>query len=168
MLDYLPEFLDGLFNMLSDGNREIRQAADSALAEFLQEIKDNEVVDFGPMVDILITQCDSKERFNRLTAATWVQEFINLGKEKLINFYADLLGAIMHCISDAEFEICEVAEQANQDLLELVKATKEDFELTSLHQTLTVELASTHVPTRLAALKWISMLLEKAPDKMDR
>merc|ERR1719491_1865393 len=30
MLDYLPDFLDGLFNMLSDSNREIRQAADSA------------------------------------------------------------------------------------------------------------------------------------------
>lgn len=26
MLDYLPEFLSGLFSMLSDGNREIRQA----------------------------------------------------------------------------------------------------------------------------------------------
>ena len=33
MLDYLPDFLDGIFNMLSDGNREIRQAADSALGE---------------------------------------------------------------------------------------------------------------------------------------
>ena len=31
MLDHLPEFLDGLFNMLSDGNREIKQAADNAL-----------------------------------------------------------------------------------------------------------------------------------------
>ena len=27
MLDYLPEFLDGLLNMLSDPNREIRQQA---------------------------------------------------------------------------------------------------------------------------------------------
>lgn len=32
----LPDFLDGLFNMLSDSNREIRQAADGALAEFLR------------------------------------------------------------------------------------------------------------------------------------
>ncbi len=39
MLDWLPDFLDGLFNMLSDQNREIRQAADSALAEFLRETK---------------------------------------------------------------------------------------------------------------------------------
>ena len=32
MLDWLPQFLEGLFNMLSDGNREIRQAADSCLS----------------------------------------------------------------------------------------------------------------------------------------
>jgi hypothetical protein len=34
----LPDFLDGLFNMLSDSNREIRQAADGALAEFLRYV----------------------------------------------------------------------------------------------------------------------------------
>ena len=45
MIDWLPDFLDGLFNMLSDGNREIRQAADSALSEFLREIKSSEVVE---------------------------------------------------------------------------------------------------------------------------
>ena len=31
MLDWLPDFLDGLFHMLSDSNREIRQAAGSAI-----------------------------------------------------------------------------------------------------------------------------------------
>ena len=34
---------------LSDGNREIKQAADNALAEFLREIKEAEVVEFGPI-----------------------------------------------------------------------------------------------------------------------
>jgi vacuole morphology and inheritance protein 14 len=55
MLDYLPEFLDGVFNMLSDGNREIRQGADNVLSDFLQEIKETEVVEFGPMVTILVS-----------------------------------------------------------------------------------------------------------------
>ena len=36
MIDWLPDFLDGLLNMLSDGNREIRQAADTALSDFLK------------------------------------------------------------------------------------------------------------------------------------
>ncbi|RLN70104.1 hypothetical protein BBJ28_00021567, partial [Nothophytophthora sp. Chile5] len=166
MLDWLPEFLDGLFNMLSDGNREIRQAADSALAEFLREIKQTDDVEFGRMVDILVGQCNCKERFNRLTAVSWVQEFVNLGREKLVEFYADLLAAIMHCISDAEHEIRQVAERANDDLLQLVKSTAEDVELLPLMQKLTAELSSDHVPTRMAALRWISMLLEKYPNQL--
>lgn len=166
MLDWLPEFLDGLFNMLSDGNREIRQAADSALAEFLREIKQTEHVEFGRMVDILVGQCNSKERFNRLTAVTWVHEFVNLGREKLVMFYANLLAAIMHCISDAEHEIRQVAERANDDLLQLVKNTEEDMDLMPLMTKLTAELVSDHVPTRMAALRWISMLLEKGPEQL--
>lgn len=43
MLGFLPDFLDGLFNMLSDASHEIRQQADSALSEFLSEIKSNPV-----------------------------------------------------------------------------------------------------------------------------
>lgn len=166
MLDWLPEFLDGLFNMLSDGNREIRQAADSALAEFLREIKESDHVEFGRMVHILVNQCNSKERFNRLTAVTWVHEFVNLGKEKLVPYYADLLAAVMHCISDAEHEIRQVAERANDDLLQLVKSTEEDVDLAPLMKKLNAELVSDHVPTRMAALRWISMLLEKSPDQL--
>jgi hypothetical protein len=39
MLVYLPELLDGLMNMLSDPNREIRVAAHKAMMEFLVEIQ---------------------------------------------------------------------------------------------------------------------------------
>lgn len=166
MLDWLPEFLDGLFNMLSDGNREIRQAADSALAEFLREIKQSTQVEYGRMVDILVHQCQSKERFNRLTAIIWVHEFVNLGREQLVSFYDHLLCAIMHCISDAEHEIRQVAERANEDLLELVKSTKQDMEYLPFMQKLDSELVSDHVPTRMAALRWIAMLLEKAPQEI--
>jgi len=168
MLDWLPEFLDGLFNMLSDGNREIWQAADSALAEFLREIKESSVVEFGPMVSILVAQCSTAKRLNRLTAITWVQEFINLGGDRLLLFYSDILGAIMHCISDTDAEIRNVAGQTNQELLVLVNDTTKNFEVSSLLQTLTAELSSTHIPTRMAALRWINMLLEKLPEDMKR
>ncbi len=39
MLEYLPEFLEGLLSMLSDPNRDIRQQADAALGDFLGEVK---------------------------------------------------------------------------------------------------------------------------------
>ena len=153
MLDYLPDFLDGIFNMLSDGNREIRQAADSALGEvrkfgklycpscpkrvlttsnpspphqFLREIKTSSVVEFGPMVSILVAQCQSKERLNRLTAITWLSEFIELGGDSLLPFYDHVLGAISACISDSEVEIRQVAEKTNDELLALVKKSPKE------------------------------------------
>ena len=55
LLDYLPEFLDGLFKMLSDTNKEIVQSAGNVLNEFLSEIKSADVVEFGPMVIILVS-----------------------------------------------------------------------------------------------------------------
>jgi vacuole morphology and inheritance protein 14 len=54
LLDYIPEFLEGLFNMLSDVNKEIVQSAGNVLGEFLKEIKGTEVVAFGPMIEILV------------------------------------------------------------------------------------------------------------------
>ncbi|GMH56378.1 hypothetical protein TrRE_jg4324 [Triparma retinervis] len=166
MLDYLPDFLDGIFNMLSDGNREIRQAADSALGEFLREIKTSSVVEFGPMVSILVSQCQSKERLNRLTAITWLSEFIELGGDSLLPFYAQVLGAISACISDSEVEIRQVAEKTNDDLLALVKRSPKEFPLSPLLQTIMGELQSSYVPTKIASLRWINALLEKVPVPM--
>jgi vacuole morphology and inheritance protein 14 len=38
MVDYMPDLLEGLFDMLGDGNREIRQQAYGALSKFLDQI----------------------------------------------------------------------------------------------------------------------------------
>ncbi|KAF1788544.1 Vacuole morphology and inheritance protein 14 [Phytophthora cactorum] len=82
--------------------------------QYVEEIKQTEDVEFGRMVDIL--------------------EFVNLGREKLVEFYADLLAAIMHCISDAEHE--------SDRWLNRPRAYP------------------------MAALRWISMLLEKYPNQL--
>lgn len=39
LLTYLPQLLDGLMNLLSDPNREIRVAAHKCMMEFLVEIQ---------------------------------------------------------------------------------------------------------------------------------
>lgn len=168
MLDYLPDFLEGLFAMLSDGNREIKQSADNALAEFLKEIKEAEVVEFGSMVKILVAQSRSKEKATRLTAMIWLTEFIALGGTKLVDLYSALLGSVMYCISDNESEIRGQTKVTNTSLMQLVKTTTEPFELNPLLATLTVELLSEHVTTRVTALNWINMLHEKDPGEINK
>jgi vacuole morphology and inheritance protein 14 len=164
MLDYLADFLDGIFNMLSDSNREIRQAADSSLSEFLRELAASTVVEFGPIISVLVVQCQSKERLNRLTAITWLAESIQhmQGGDTLLPYHSDILSAIMWCISDGEKEIRLVAERTNNDMMMLVRETKAAFVLLPLLDTLTSQLLEKEdVPTKMAALRWINMLMEK-------
>ena len=60
------------------------------LGDFLREIKEAEVVEFGPMVNILVNQCRQKEKANRYTAILWVTEFISLGGTHLLLYYAGI------------------------------------------------------------------------------
>jgi vacuole morphology and inheritance protein 14 len=72
--------------MLSDSSHEIRQQADTALAEFLQEIKNAPSVDYGRMVEILVQRAASADEFTRLTSITWVSLpsfFVMLGMSLL-------------------------------------------------------------------------------------
>lgn len=157
--------------MLSDSNREIRQAADSALSEFLREVSVSTVVEFGPIVSVLSRQCHSKERLNRLTAITWLAELIHhpySGGDALLPYHAEVLCAILRCISDGEVEIRLVAERSNDDLLSHVRDTSGSFELRPLLDTLTAELLNKEdVPTKMAALRWINMLMKKRKDDMN-
>lgn len=78
MLEFLPDLLEGLLNMLDDANAEIRQQADAALAEFLQEIKQWPSIDLGRVTPILVGYVHHGDAFPRLTALAWLHELVDL------------------------------------------------------------------------------------------
>ncbi|WVZ11591.1 hypothetical protein V8G54_016121 [Vigna mungo] len=204
MLGFLPDFLDGLFNMLSDSSHEIRQQADSALSEFLQEIKNSPVssicsllpvlykfapfspnilkqkqhvlfichfltqavlllksVDYGRMAEILVQRAGSPDEFTRLTAITWINEFVKLGGDQLVPYYADILGAILPCISDKEEKIRVVARETNEEL-RVIKADPADaFDVGAILSIARRQLSSEWEATRIEALHWMSTLLSR-------
>lgn len=166
MLEFLPEYLGGVFDMLSDAKKDIRQQAYSALSEFLREVSMAKSVALGPMVAILVERCHSNDSFTRLTALAWMVEFVRLGRDKLLVFTSSMVASCLHCISDSEEEIRAKAEDANALLLELVSGTAEAFDIRPLLEELTQYAANKWVPTRLASLRWIAMLLTKMPQKL--
>ncbi|GAB4840443.1 PtdIns(3,5)P(2) sythesis regulation factor [Ancistrocladus abbreviatus] len=161
MLGFLPDFLDGLFNMLSDTSHEIRQQADSALSEFLQEIKNSPSVDYGRMAEILVQRAGSPDEFTRQTAITWINEFVKLGGDQLVPYYADILGAILPCISDKEEKIRVVARETNEELREMRADTAEGFDVGAILTVAKRHLSSEWEATRIEALHWISALLSR-------
>ncbi|NP_001348472.1 Protein VAC14 homolog [Zea mays] len=161
MLGFLPDFLDGLFNMLSDSSHEIRQQADAALSEFLQEIKNSPNVDYGRMAEILVRRAGSTDEFTRLTSITWINEFVKLGGEQLVPYYADILGAILPCISDEEEKIRVVARETNEELRAIKADPTEGFDIGAILSIAKRELNSEHEATRTEALHWFFTLLDQ-------
>ncbi|KAB2084295.1 hypothetical protein E1A91_A05G337200v1 [Gossypium mustelinum] len=161
MLGFLPDFLDGLFNMLSDSSREIRQQADSALSEFLLEIKNSPSVDYGRMAEILVQRAAALDEFTRLTAITWINEFVKLGGDQLFPYYADILGAILPCISDKEEKIRVVARETNEALRSIEANPTENFDVGGILSIARRQLDSEWEATRIEALHWISTLLTR-------
>ncbi|KAB1999600.1 hypothetical protein ES319_D12G173200v1 [Gossypium barbadense] len=161
MLGFLPDFLDGLFNMLSDSSHEIRQQADSALSEFLQEIKNSPSVDYSRMAEILVQRAASPDEFTRLTAITWINEFVKLGRDQLVPYYADILGAILPCISDKEEKIRVVARETNEELRAIKADPAETFDVGAILSITRRQLDSEWEATRIEALHWISTLLNR-------
>ncbi|XP_054856657.1 protein VAC14 homolog isoform X1 [Eublepharis macularius] len=129
LLDYLPEILDGLFQILGDNSKEIRKMCEVALGEFLKEIKKSpSSVKFAEMANILVIHCQASDDLIQLTAMCWMREFIQLAGRVMLPYSSGILTAVLPCLSydDRKKSIKEVANVCNQSLMKLV--TPEDDE----------------------------------------
>ncbi|KAL0968548.1 hypothetical protein UPYG_G00268270 [Umbra pygmaea] len=135
LLDYLPEILDGLFQILGDGSKEIRRTCEVVLGEFLKEIKKTpSSVKYAEMANILVIHCqvsDESKLTNdliQLTAMTWMREFIQLAGRVVLPYSSGILTAVLPCLSydDRKKSTKEAASSCNHSLMKLV--TPEDDE----------------------------------------
>ncbi|NXG51378.1 VAC14 protein, partial [Psilopogon haemacephalus] len=139
LLDYLPEILDGLFQILGDNSKEIRKMCEVALGEFLKEIKKNpSSVKFAEMANILVIHCQAADDLIQLTAMCWMREFIQLAGRVMLPYSSGILTAVLPCLSydDRKKNIKEVANVCNQSLMKLV--IPEDDELDEAKQSLSL------------------------------
>ncbi|XP_072925800.1 protein VAC14 homolog isoform X1 [Hemitrygon akajei] len=123
LLDYLPEILDGLFQILGDNSKEIRKMCETVLVEFLKEIKKNPTsVKFAEMANILVIHCQASDDLIQLTAMTWMREFIQLAGRVMLPYSSGILTAVLPCLSydDRKKSIKEVANVCNQTLMKLI------------------------------------------------
>ncbi|EFA83986.1 hypothetical protein PPL_03059 [Heterostelium album PN500] len=163
MLLHLPKFLDGLFKMLRDQNKEIRVDADKSLSEFLRELQTAEDVDYENMVKIIVPHCGSTDEFTRLRALAWINEFIIVGREKLLPYTPHILSGILPNLSHQLTDIENIATNSMTLLHKLVMQTNQTIPIKEFLHITTHHLSSNAVQSRLSSLKWILMLHKKLP-----
>lgn len=193
MLVFLPEILDGLFNILEDPSVELKKMCETTLSEFLRNIvKNPERVDFAAMIRNLITHSHSTEELVQYTAINWMREFVALSGRTLLPHAAGILEAVLPTLSYDDprrespphahaADIRETAKSVNARLMQLV--TEEDdhqgpppgdpsasvegsLELTPLVNVLNHQLMHVSMQTRIAVLRWFLHLFTKIPTKI--
>ncbi|KAG0455505.1 hypothetical protein HPP92_024797 [Vanilla planifolia] len=88
-----------------------------------------------------------------------INEFVKLGGDQLVPYYADILGAILPCISDKEEKIRVVARETNDELRTIHADPAEGFDIGNILSISRRQLTSEWEATRLEALHWIATLL---------
>ena len=80
IFNVLPDFLPGLFLMLSDKHKELNSAAEKCLKEFLKELTNQfETLTFEiehKILEILIDQIKINHELTKLTAFEWIHTFL--------------------------------------------------------------------------------------------
>ncbi|CAG0916583.1 unnamed protein product [Notodromas monacha] len=186
MLIFLPEFLDGLFLMLSDSSPEVKKMCDTLLGEFLHRIlKTPEKVDFSAMTNILVTHADAKDELLRYTALVWLKEFVNLSGRQMVPSASNILTVVLPAISEASEQSLSVKTTAsglNDAVMALitagddVKGTKIELEgvsiceeskldVSAIVHVLSKEIPSPRTETELACLRWFHHLLVTMPNQ---
>lgn len=131
---YLPEVLDGLFQMLDDSQPGVRDATETVLGQFLErmhEQKDSGRVSFAlkslktekdslkkrfnflvllqaelnDMINVLIVHaCAEGSTLTRMTALIWLNRFLKMHSVGLLQYLSSFLTAVLPCLNDSQLK----------------------------------------------------------------
>lgn len=101
MLHYLPDILDGIFQMLEDLTFEIQRMCETLLSQFLKNIKhDPSSLDLPKMTNILIFHAqNANNELIQLTAITWLREFLSISGVGMLSYSSGIFTAILPCLA---------------------------------------------------------------------
>lgn len=164
ILEYIPEVLDGVFQMLSDSQPGLRDATEAVLGQFLERIrsvdeKDN--IELGTMVNVLILHVCNVSSIERKIALFWLDQFLQMRSIQLLPYLSGYLTAILPYLDDSDLK----AKDINESLLELY-AEDTEVELGAVIEVLLKHEKYTKRETRVAVLKWLKHIHTKAPNKL--
>lgn len=151
MVQYMPQYLEGLFSMLGDQSREIRGLAEKCLSEIQKAASERGPAGRGSITPsgqperpsekalnvtehaaaTVVRVCRSQEKEPRLAALVWMHDFVGMqtiamqaGRkptEAWLAVLPELLGGTLHCVDDPEDDIARMAVEQHSSLLEMVQ-----------------------------------------------
>jgi hypothetical protein len=131
----------------------------------LQIEKTPESTDFEALTRVLVVKAKSSDDATRYTAIRWLNCFLShciaASQDSMMTFMADLIIAVLPCLSHANKDIKDAAVSCNSKLLTLnLSKHLASVGIGPVLTALSYELSSQQQPTRLESLRWFQVLLE--------
>ncbi|UKK01852.2 HEAT repeat containing protein [Theileria orientalis] len=171
-LIYLPKVFLGLSNMLTDTNKDVRNAAESCLNDFLNIFKKKysrtQLIN-DELFKVILLNCKRTEHEIKMPNVVWMKE-ISAIQPQIIHFrgFYQFLDFIIVSLEDVNEEINKMASEANRLLYENVNTVKSLSHVDQISKALTQRiLESQNEQVILSVLDWFCLMLEISPGKMD-
>mmetsp|Transcript_8624 Transcript_8624/g.19228 ORF Transcript_8624/g.19228 Transcript_8624/m.19228 type:complete len:764 (+) Transcript_8624:100-2391(+) len=183
-----PSILSGLFKMLADNSRDVRQCADSCLNSLLQNATEVSMAQalevIGKTSDIVASECLGADKSTRLSAQIWLHQFVRTLTQALRSGEGDvpptwlkllptILRATLTCVRDTDTEVARMAVDTHAGLLEMVHnlggdrvnvSDLVDELVTFMDKNQSGSNNNNNMAVRTACLQWVCMLLTLCPD----
>ncbi|UKJ90617.2 HEAT repeat containing protein [Theileria orientalis] len=172
MIEYLPKVFLGLSNMLTDTNKDVRNAAESCLNDFLTMFKkkySGTQLMNDELFKVILLNCKRTEHAIKMPNIVWMKE-ISAIQPQIIHFrgFYQFLDFIIVSLEDVNEEINKMASEANRLLYENVNTVKSLSHVDQIAKALTQRiLESQNEQVILSVLDWFCLMLEISPGKMD-
>uniref|UniRef100_A0A7N2QZC6 Uncharacterized protein n=1 Tax=Quercus lobata TaxID=97700 RepID=A0A7N2QZC6_QUELO len=119
-------------------------------------------VDYVGVSQVLLRKAALPDKLTRLTAISWISEFVQLGKEELVPYSAKVVGVILDSISDNDYAIRKVANQTNKMFRKILKSSNADRDVVrAIFSVVARNLSSECTKIRIQSLRWIATLSKK-------
>lgn len=123
--------------------------------------KSPEVTDFAALTKTLVNKAKSSDDITRYSAIRWLNCFLHApsSHDSMLAFLADLIVAVLPCISHSATNVRDAAIACNHRLLTMdLSKHLATVGIGPVLTSLSYELVSQQEPTRLEALKWVQVL----------
>eukprot|EP01060_Flectonema_neradi_P026722 TRINITY_DN3596_c0_g1_i1.p1 TRINITY_DN3596_c0_g1~~TRINITY_DN3596_c0_g1_i1.p1 ORF type:complete len:710 (+),score=133.44 TRINITY_DN3596_c0_g1_i1:94-2130(+) len=174
----LPQFLEGVMDILGDPERKIASLAEQLLSQYLARLQqmqqEGKTVCWGEIINIVIKSCRKKDDVTRNIAINWAVKILSISNEHMLPYMPDLLKVFLSSMSDPSETIRSKAGEGNTQLAGLyglVRSESYEFKddipegLTErIMSSLAECIHSSEIPTKSSALEWLQMVLEGNPE----
>ena len=135
--------------------------------------KSPESTDFAALTKVLVVKAKSADDMTRYSALRWLNSFLShclpASHDSMMAFMADLIIAVLPCLSHSTKDIKEAAVSCNSRLLSLnLSKHLTSVGIGPVLTALRSEVASEQQPTRLESLRWFQVLLQHNKDEVLR